>query len=156
MILKEGTENRATMAWVREPIVQAVIAATFMVFLLMVAALVSVTGSTPFSGRMPWVMVTAMLLLFAMFNSITCLGTSDPARYWNRSVMAYVALAVFAYGGARLVSGVPIDAAGSFRWLFFVVSFSYLVFVSIVNLIRIIVAFAEKEEWHAPRARTRK
>lgn len=152
----EPLDYRNSMSRIREPYLQAGAAAAMMIVFLLLAVSLSSIGPAPFSGRMPWVVVTAMLLLFAMFNSITCLGASEPGKYWNKSVISYLLLALFAYGSARLVSGLPIDEAGSFRWLFFVVSFSYLVFVSIVNLIRIIVAFAEKEEWHAPRARTKK
>lgn len=152
----EAMENKVPISRIREPFLQAAFVAALMVIFLLVSLLLSSAGPNPFSGRMAWVVVTAMLLLYAMFNSISCLGASDPGKYWNRSVLSYLALALFGFGSARLVSGIPIDEAGSFRWLFFVVSFSYLVFVSIVNLIRIIVAFAEKEEWHAPKARNKR
>lgn len=105
--------------------------------------------------RLPWIAITAVLLLFALFNSIFCLASGNATRYWNQSVLGYILLAGLGGLLAWGVSGIPIQEAGSFRWLYFVVSFSYLVFISIVNLIRIIVAFAMKEEWNAPRQRDR-
>lgn len=150
------TESKFSVSKLQDPVLQAGSAAALMALFLLASMILSSVGPAQATGRMPWVVVTAMLLLFALFNSVFCLGTAEPGKYWNRSVLSYLALGALAFGGARLVSGIPIDEAGSFRWLFFVVSFSYLVFISIVNLIRSIVAFAEKEEWHAPKARNKK
>jgi hypothetical protein len=54
---------------------------------------------------------------------------------------------------AYLFSGVSIGAAGSYKWLFIVVSVGFMVFLSMVNFMKVIVNYAEKEEWSAPRRR---
>lgn len=56
---------------------------------------------------------------------------------------------------AWLISGVPIGQAQSYRWIYVVVTIGFLVFLSMVNLIKKIVQFAEREEWTQPRKRQR-
>lgn len=141
---------------VYNPFVQAALAAGFILGFLLLGIAVKSVAPGNLGVRLPWITSTAMILLFAVFNSVFCLLARNATRYWNRSLMSYLLLVAFAGVLAWLVSGVPISEAGSFRWLFMVISLSYLVFISIVNLIKIIVAFAEKEEWLAPRLRERK
>lgn len=138
------------------PFLQAAVAGGLMLLMELITLPMGAFGPVGFGERLPWIIVTAFMLLFALFNSIFCLASSHSTRYWNQSVISYVLLATAGGLLAWGVSGISINDAGSFRWLFFVVSFSYLVFISIVNLMRIIVAFAMKEEWHAPRLRERK
>lgn len=138
------------------PFLQAAVAGGGMLLLVLITLPFEMGGSGGFGERLPWIIATAFMLLFALFNSIFCLASTHSTRYWNQSVISYVLLASLGALLAWGVSGLSIFEAGSFRWLFFVVSFSYLVFISIVNLMRIIVAFAMKEEWHAPRIRERK
>jgi len=136
------------------PFQQAGLVGGMVILLLLITLPLRNVGG--FSERLPWIIVTAFMLLYALFNSILCLASRNSTRYWNQSVISYVLLAGIGGLLAWWSSGIPIHEAGSFRWLFFVVSFSYLVFISIVNLMRTIVAFAMKEEWNAPRRRERR
>jgi hypothetical protein len=43
-------------------------------------------------------------------------------------------------------SGVALQEAGSISWILFVFSFGYLVFLSIVNLMRFVVELAQKQD----------
>jgi len=51
------------------------------------------------------------------------------------------------------LSGVAIGKAESYRWIFIVVSFGFLVFLSMINFMKKIVKFAEQEDWTQPRRR---
>lgn len=150
-----GPEHRTFLEKAHRPFLQVVVSAGLIVFFLGILQFVQPEGPGAFGQRLPWVVITAVMLLYALFNSIFCLASTHSTRYWNQSVLGYAVLAVFGGLLAWWDSGISIHEAGSFRWLFFVVSFAYLVFISIVNLIRIIVAFAQKEEWNAPRTRRR-
>ena len=46
-----------------------------------------------------------------------------------------------------------ITEAGSYPWIFIVVSFGYLVFLSLMAVLRTVVDFAQREEWTQPRIR---
>ncbi|MEQ1745700.1 MAG: hypothetical protein ABMA02_09760 [Saprospiraceae bacterium] len=103
----------------------------------------------------PWSVATAALLLFAVFSSLMSLNADSSLQYWGRSVYGFLGLA-FANGlAAWLFSGVPIGEAQSYRWIYIVVTVGFLVFLTLVNLMRKIVSFAEKEEWNEPRKKRR-
>lgn len=120
------------------------------------AKFVHLTGMAEVSVRFPWVSAASFLLFYAVFNSIFSLSAPNAAKYWSRSVFSFLGLAVVNGFTAYLFSSLGIDEAGSYRWIYIVVTFGYLVFLSIVNFIKKIVEFAQKEEWNQPRARSRK
>lgn len=101
----------------------------------------------------PWVFASTFLIFYSIFNVILSLGAKNAERYWTLSIIGFV-LSVLALGLlAYLVSGLGINEAGSFRWIFIVVAISYLVFMSIVRAMKGIVEFAEREEWNQPKLR---
>jgi hypothetical protein len=100
-----------------------------------------------------WSMAASFLLLFALANSLLSLRSGSFLKYWSASMYSYLALALFSALAARMFSGVPIGEAASYRWIFIVVTFGFLVFLSLVNFVRRIIGFAEREEWNQPRRR---
>ena len=155
MTEKPTKTTKLSLSKANNPFLQAGVVFLTMLAILLIGQLMKSQAPEGYGQRLPWIIVTAMLLLFAAANSIICLTSDKPVIYWNRSVISYILLAGAGILLGWVFSGISLRHAGSFQWLFFVVSFSYLVFISIVNLIRIIVAFAQKEEWHAPRPRNR-
>lgn len=138
-----------------DPVWQAIpffgISVLFMVF----TWLLDKTGWYQTDQLFPWSLATAFLLLFAVFNSLMSLNADSFLRYWGRSMYSFMGLA-FANGlAAWMFSGVAIGQAQSYRWIYIVVTIGFLVFLTMVNLMRKIVEFAEKEEWTQPRKRRR-
>lgn len=103
-----------------------------------------------------WQSATAFLLLYAIFNSLISLTAPNTGKYWSSSIMMFALLAVLAGGAAYLFSGVSVYDAGSYSFIYFVITFGYLVFISIMGFVKKIVAFAQKEVWNQPRIRRRK
>ena len=101
----------------------------------------------------PWSVATAFLLLFAVFNSLMSPNADSFMRYWGRSIYSFIGLAFLNGIAAWLFSGVPLREAQSYRWIYIVVTIGFLVFLTMVNLMKKIVSFAEKEEWNQPRRR---
>lgn len=102
-----------------------------------------------------WSIATGFLLLFGIFNSVLSLNADSSAGYWGRSMYSFLGLA-FANGMAAWgVSGIPVGEAESYKWIYVVVTVGFLVFISMVNAMRKIVEFAEREEWNQPRRRNR-
>jgi len=66
---------------------------------------------------------------------------------------SYLALAFATSMAAWGFSGIPLREAGSYRWIYIVVTVGFIVFLSMVNFMKMIVRFAEKEEWNQPRKR---
>lgn len=103
----------------------------------------------------PWSIATAFMLCFAILNSVLSLRADSFTKYWQASMYSYMALA-FATGlTAWLFSGIPLGEAGYYKWIYMVVSIGFIVFLTLVNLMKTIVRFAEKEEWNEPRKRDR-
>lgn len=128
--------------------------AASVVFMLL-SWLFSRTGWYEPDKLFPWSVATALLLLFAVFNSLMSLNADSFMRYWGRSMYSFLGLAFLNGMAAWLISGVPIGEAQSYRWIYVVVTIGFLVFLTMVNLMKKIVQFAEREEWTQPRKRQR-
>lgn len=98
------------------------------------------------SAAVFWEVAFAILMGYALFNSIFSLAYKERGSYFRDSIFSF--LAIGAAGGlmAYWYSGLGIDEAGSFRWLYVVFGFSYLVFISIVNLMRKIIEIVKKQD----------
>ncbi|MCC6462002.1 MAG: hypothetical protein IT260_16125 [Saprospiraceae bacterium] len=115
--------------------------------------LLNLTGWYEVDQLFPWSVATAFLLLFAVFNSLMSLNADSFMQYWGRSIYSFLGLAFLNGVAAWLVSGVRLNDAQSYRWIYIVVTFGFLVFLTLVNLMKKIVQFAQREEWDQPRRR---
>ena len=97
-------------------------------------------------GYSPWAIATAMILCFVILNTITVLRMDNDLPYWGRSAIVLVGLMAFGYLLCWMLSGRHIDEAGTFRWLWFVMVFVWLVFFVIVRSVRRIVGIALRED----------
>lgn len=137
------------------PWLQAAVVFAAMAVLTIFAKLLGMSGALHVSDRFPWLTAAAFQLFFALFNSIISLTAKNLNNYWGQSIPAFGVLAVGMGALAWLISGIPINEAGSYRWIFIAVTFSYLVFLSLMGFMKKIVDFAQKEEWNHPRMRSR-
>lgn len=97
----------------------------------------------------------SFMLLFAVANSMFSLGTANIRVYFGQSIYAYMGLAAASGLVAWLLSSLSINEAGSYRWIYLVVTIGYGVFLSMMIVLRAIVEFAQREEWNQPRRRQR-
>lgn len=89
--------------------------------------------------------ITAMMI-FSIFNSIISLSSENRNTYWLHSLIGFILMTIIGCISAYLLSGMTIDEAGSFRWLILVFSFGYILFISIVRVMRKIVELAQKQD----------
>ena len=136
-----------------DPVYQALLCLGAALLVTVGGKLVGFTGLMHISNHFPWMTSAAFMLFFAMFNSIYSLSAKNTARYWGRSIYSFMGLALLSGLMAYLFSSVSINEAGSYRWIYFVLTLGYLVFLTIVTLMRNIVEFAQREEWNHPRIR---
>ncbi|MCC7246844.1 MAG: hypothetical protein IT269_14255 [Saprospiraceae bacterium] len=137
------------------PPVQAVVMALTGLIFMLVGWFLSVTGIASPDRLFPWSVAASFLLFFAVMNSLLSIQSGSFTKYWGSSMYSYMGLALASGLLARAFSGIPFAEAGTYRWIFFVVSFCFLVFLSMINFIKRIVNFAEREEWNQPRRRNR-
>ena len=139
------------------PVVLAGLILLLTIFVILMSMAIEAVGLFTFSPEFPWTVATAFLLLYAIFVSIMLLRTTTVLRkFWNQSMIAFMGLAMSNALFATAISGKSIGEVGSFKFLYLVVSIGFLVFISIVNMTRKIVNYAEKEEWNEPKLRKRK
>lgn len=138
-----------------DPLRQAAIFVGGSAAFMLVAAALRWMGVSAIDRVFPWSVATAFLLLYAVFISVMSLNASSGLRYWSRSIYGFAAVAFGNGLAAWLVSGLALSEAQTYRWTYVVIAICFLVFLSILNLMRKIVAFAEREEWNAPRRRKR-
>jgi hypothetical protein len=93
------------------------------------------------------------MLFFALMNSLLSLKAPSFVKYWGVSIYSYIGLGLGTSLLAWGFSGIPLKEAESYRWIYIVVTVGFIVFLTLVNLMKVIVKFAEKEEWNQPRKR---
>jgi hypothetical protein len=136
-----------------DPLKQALICFTAALLFMVLGWLFTYTGLYTVERLFAWSIALTFMLLYAVFSSLLSLQFDNVMQYWGRSVYSYMGLAVANGLLAWLFSGVPIGEAESYKWIYFVVTFGFLVFLSMVSFIRRIINFAEREEWNQPRMR---
>ncbi len=119
------------------------------------AKVINVLGIMEIGGKFHWMTAAAFMLFFAVFNSVFSLSSNDTNKYWLQSLLCFAGLAIVASLIAYFLSSIPINEAGSYRWIFTVVAIGYLVFLSMVGFMKRIVDFAQREEWNQPRMKSK-
>ena len=135
------------------PFVQAAIVYGGVLIVIAGGAIVKSSGLMYVSDRFPWMTAAAFMLFFAMFNSVFALSSKSMGKYWGKSIYSFLGLAALAGLTAYLTSSLSINEAGSYRWIYIVVTIGYLIFLSMISMMRTIVDFAQREEWNQPRIR---
>ena len=127
------------------PVKQVAIILAMMVIFNLLWVIASSAG-VELEQRFPWLIATALMLFFGLFNSVFSLVSADRLLYWRNSIIAYIVIC--ATGGllAWLFSGLTMDEAGAFKWMYFIMTFSFITFLTIVNLMRKIVDIAQKQD----------
>jgi hypothetical protein len=141
---------------IHKPPVQAGTILAAGLLLMVLAWLLTVSKLYAQDPLFPWSVSSAFMLLFAILNSLMSLRADSFMKYWGTSMYSYMILAFCSGTAAWLFSGIPLGEAGSYRWIFIVVSVGFLVFLSIVNFMKQIVQFAEREVWTQPRRKNRR
>lgn len=143
-----NTESKHTLGIkiAAQPAYQALIIFIFGVFLALIDSGTHLNGIGTSAKNSTWILMTTCILFYAVVSSVLSLFSKSPNRYWRDAIFSYVGLMIVCAGTATLLSGISMDEAGSFRWLFLVLSLGYLVFLSIVRLMRRIVEIAIKQD----------
>ena len=139
----------------RNPVYQAGLVAAVTLFCDLLL-LVAKSAGAGIEQRLPWTISLTFVLFFIILNVLSSLLSNDLEKYWTRSMLSFVALALVAAALAYLFSSQTMNEAGSYRWLFIVLTIGYLVFIAIIGMARKIVEYAQKEEWNHPRLRKKK
>lgn len=125
---------------------QAIFILAAMPIMMLLFLLPSWAGLFTLDEYFPWTVAASFTLLFAIGNSVLSLAATDQNTYWGRSIMSYVVVAVGGGLIAWLFSGQTVYEAKSFKWIYVVFTFGYLLFLSMVRAMRKIVKIAQDQD----------
>ncbi|RLD19578.1 MAG: hypothetical protein DRI69_08090 [Bacteroidetes bacterium] len=128
------------------PVYQAMLIFGVALIIAVLELLANLAGFMDSKPNSPWIVMTSFILFFAIANSILSLRTPNLNKYWLISMITFVVYVACSGLVASQISGLSFDEAGSFRWIFMVLGFGYLVFLSVVRLIRQIVEYAIEQD----------
>lgn len=151
-----GETNNSNWANIANPLFQGLIALATIVLIDLVGMSLQWAGLLSLEQRFPYLTAASILLCFAIFNAVLSLLAQNTLQYWGKSIYSFLGLVFSSISLAWLLSGLRLREAGSYWWILIVVTFGYFVFLTLVNTIRTIVTFAQKEEWNQPRLRQKK
>jgi hypothetical protein len=138
------------------PPAQALIVFCAGLIVMLATFLVSLIDKSWVSPRFYWLTAASFLLFFSVFNSVSSLISKNVLHFWARSIYSYMGLALLSGIIAWRFSGISIYDAGTYSWIYVVVTIVYVVFLTLVRSMKMIVEFAQKEEWQNPNLRRRK
>lgn len=138
-----------------DPLLQAAVVLGMVFVIDVFSVIVSGTNTVGVSSRFPWLCAASFMLFFALFNAVLSASAVSTAKYWGRSIYSFMGLALGAGLLAWAFSGLTIGEAGSYRWIYLVVTVGYLVFLGMIAMIKNVVTFAQREEWNQPRTKNR-
>jgi hypothetical protein len=96
--------------------------------------------------KFPWVLAGSFILLFSIFNSVLFLNAASPAKYYRNSIYSFAGLALVSGLSAYLITGLSLAEAGSFKWIFLVLTVGYIVFLTIVAAMKAIMELAKQKD----------
>lgn len=128
------------------PIFQASAILILGFFIIVGGKLLNGIGIIDVSDLFPWLINTSFILLFAMVNVVLSLNVQNLTRYWSLSIYSFIGFLLISGIVSYLISGVAISNAATYKWLYFMLTFIYLVFVAIARLMRFIVDLAQKQD----------
>ena len=126
---------------VTNPYLQAAICLSFGVAFLLMGSIMSGLGLMEWDVNFPYTTAGAMMLFYAIFSSIISIKIEDLNKYWQKSILGYIALSGFLILLAYLITGKPVTQVASFTWIYQVLTFSFLGFLSIIGFIKFIFTF---------------
>ncbi len=98
-----------------------------------------------------WLIGASFLFVFILFVCLLYIGVKDNLRYWKEAVIVFSGLFVGTIVGSRLFSGIPIDEAETFRWIYIVLIVSFFILIGIMSVVKYLINMAEMDDNSQPK-----
>lgn len=141
---KEDNPDNSFFSKAMNPFIIAGIALAGALLFMILGIFTNSIGVTQLSERFPYVSAGSFLLLFAVYNAVFSLNSEDLNKYWLKSIAAYVVLVAGSAGLAYAISGLWMP--GTFGWIFSILTFGYLAFLSIMGMVKNVFTIIKKED----------
>lgn len=139
----------------QNPVFQGLMMISVVLLFNLGAKIISMAGME-IEQRFPWTIAASFLLFFSAMNAVLSIFSKNIDNYWSRSVFSFVGVAAFSALMAYFFSKLTMNEAGSYKWIFIVLTIGYLVFLLMLTAMRKIVDFAQREEWNHPKIRQKR
>lgn len=103
-------------------------------------------GGLDLGDKFPWTSAGAFLLMFTVFNSLNSFNSRNMLVYYRNSMFGYTAMLLIVGFMAQLFSKMSIGEAGTYRWIFIMITVAYFGFIGISAFIRFIFLILQREE----------
>lgn len=140
---QDNTKN-SFFAKARNPYLTAAVCLAGSVLFMILGNAMNAAGLTSLSERFPYISVGSFMLLFAVYNAIFSLSADDLNQYWLQSFLAYLGLVVGGTVIAYLFTSLWLP--GTFRWIFSILTFGYLAFLSIMGFVKRMFSIVKRED----------
>ena len=111
---------------------------------VLVSSIGYVAGAVGTNPLFPWIIFSAFLLFYAVYNSIISVNAKQILYYFQRSIFGFLLYILVGSTLSKVISGLGMSEAGSMRWLIVVFSISYLIFFVIMVLAKKIIEYAQR------------
>lgn len=125
-----------------KPAYQALLVISLFVFTLVILKFLDLIQYRQLLIKYCWLFGTALLLFYIIVNSIFSFTAKDKLIYFRNSIFTYIACLVVVVGLNTFISGKVVYEVETYSWILFVFSLVYIVFITILNLLRKIVEMA--------------
>ena len=129
----------------QSPISQGIFSILLCVVVCLCAFLLNLSGIYAVSPYFYWMVCTAVLLLFIIFNTTFGIRSNEILNYAKHSLYSFVGLLLATNYLAKFTSGLTIRDTKGFAWLYVVLIGSYLAFFSITLILKQLWTFFEYE-----------
>jgi hypothetical protein len=141
---KEDNPDNSFFAKAMNPFIIAGIALVGAFLFMILGKFTNSIGVTQLSERFPYISAGSFLLLFAIYNAVFSLNSEDLNKYWLKSIGAYAVLVAGSVGLSYALSGLWMP--GTFGWIFSILTFGYLTFLSIMGMVKNLFNIVKKED----------
>lgn len=140
----EENTKKSFFAKARNPYLTAAVCLVGSLLFMIFGNLMNSAGLTSLSERFPYISVGSFMLLFAVYNSVFSLSADDLNQYWVKSFIAYSGLVI----GGTLIAYLftSLWLPGTFRWIFSILTFAYLAFLSIMGFVKRMFLIVKRED----------
>jgi len=144
--MKYPNEQDSILVQIGKPVQQAGITLGLGVVIMLVGWLLHISGVVNVAPNFFWLTAASCVLLYAMFNAMISVSANDIDKYWKSAIPMFFGLMLVLSLLATLLSAIQISEAGSYAWIYVILTFGYLAFLSMARFIKRILSIAMREE----------
>ncbi|MEM7102706.1 MAG: hypothetical protein AAF502_06175 [Bacteroidota bacterium] len=131
---------------IQNPFQQLAIVLATSGFIMLIGFLIKASGATVVSPEFPWLTSAAFILVYSVLTAVAAISSADIESYFRKSILAFVALIIASGLLASLFSGISINSAGTYKYIYVILVIVYLALLSIGGIIKRISMAIQREE----------